>query len=64
MGFLVAFSFNAWIVVGRFLKDSGGPQKLPLTVAGCPDSLNASLEAFTSTTVSPTVTTDEYVIKS
>lgn len=59
VGFLVSFTFNVWIVVGKFLRGGGGPTKLPLSVAGCPDTLNVTLEAFTSTTISPNVTTDE-----
>ncbi|XP_050704571.1 sodium-coupled monocarboxylate transporter 1-like [Eriocheir sinensis] len=59
VGFFVSFIFNMWIAVGKFLRGGGGPTKLPLSVAGCPDTLNVTLEAFTSTTISPNVTTDE-----
>ena len=49
-GFLVSFSYNVWITVGKFLKKAGISSKLPLSVAGCELSLNDTLEALISTT--------------
>lgn len=50
VGFLVSFTYNICVVVGKFVRGGGSPTRLPLSVAGCPENLgNASLTFLTST---------------
>lgn len=50
-GFLVSFSYNMWIVIGKFIRGGGVPQKLPLSIATCEGSFNATLEDLVYTTM-------------
>lgn len=71
-GFLVSFSYNMWIVIGKFIRGGGDPQKLPLSIATCEGSFNATLEDLVYTTMdasslhsTPATTTlaiEEYVM--
>ena len=54
IGFLASYSFNSWILVGKFLNGGGAPERLPLSVDGCASSLNATLENLSFTTLAPT----------
>ncbi|KAK7027440.1 hypothetical protein SK128_009322, partial [Halocaridina rubra] len=36
-GFIIAFLFNLWLVIGQLMKDIADPEKLPLSIEGCPD---------------------------
>lgn len=52
VGFLVSFTYNICVVVGKFMRGGGSPARLPLSTDGCPENLgNASLAYFTSTLV-------------
>lgn len=53
-GLLVSFSFNVWLVVGKFLKGGGAPTRLPLSVDGCASHLNTTLEGLASSTLAST----------
>ncbi|MPC09858.1 hypothetical protein E2C01_002476 [Portunus trituberculatus] len=57
VGFLTAFCYNVTIVIGKFLRGGGSPQKLPLSTAGCPENTfhfaNTSTAAILNTTVMP-----------
>ncbi|XP_068230251.1 sodium-coupled monocarboxylate transporter 2-like [Palaemon carinicauda] len=48
IGFLVSLAFNLWLVIGKFIKGFGSPERLPLSVDGCPENLLH----LTNTTVS------------
>ncbi|KAK8388214.1 hypothetical protein O3P69_020240 [Scylla paramamosain] len=49
-GLLVSFSYNVWIVMGKFLRGGGHPQMLPLSTATCEGSFNATLEDLVHST--------------
>lgn len=55
VGFLTAFCYNVSIVVGKFQRGGGSPQKLPLSTAGCPENVlhfaNTSTAAILNTTM-------------
>ncbi|XP_064113475.1 sodium-coupled monocarboxylate transporter 1-like [Macrobrachium nipponense] len=50
VGLLASLSFNLWLVIGNFMKGLGSPEKLPLSVDGCPENLlhlaNTTLGSF------------------
>ncbi|XP_066939235.1 sodium-coupled monocarboxylate transporter 1-like [Macrobrachium rosenbergii] len=50
VGLLASLSFNLWLVIGKFMKGLGSPEKLPLSVDGCPENLlhlaNTTLGSF------------------
>ncbi|XP_042209300.1 sodium-coupled monocarboxylate transporter 1-like, partial [Homarus americanus] len=52
VGFLLAFFFNVWVVVGKFVRGGGKVPRLPLSTKGCPGNLaNATLcSLLTNTT--------------
>ncbi|KAG0713737.1 Sodium-coupled monocarboxylate transporter 2 [Chionoecetes opilio] len=53
-GLLAALTFNVWMVVGNFVTGGGSPARLPLSVAGCASSMNATLDVLASTTLDST----------
>ncbi|KAK8387001.1 hypothetical protein O3P69_017980 [Scylla paramamosain] len=57
VGFLTAFCYNVIIVIGKFHRGGGSPQKLPLSTAGCPENAlhfaNTSTAAILNTTMVP-----------
>ena len=57
VGFLTAFCYNVTIVIGKFLRGGGSPQKLPLSTVGCPENAlhlaNTTIAAILNTTVIP-----------
>lgn len=51
VGFLVSFTYNICVVVGKFVRGGGSPPRLPLSVDGCPENLgNVSLASFLTST--------------
>ncbi|KAG7170661.1 sodium-coupled monocarboxylate transporter 1-like [Homarus americanus] len=54
VGFTLAFLFNMWMVIGKFVTGSSTPKKLPLSTLGCPENL---LNVTLSTTTTPTTIT-------
>lgn len=52
VGFLSAFAYNLWIVVGKFYRGGGSPKRLPLSLEGCPENflglVNSSITNTTS----------------
>ncbi|KAG0718263.1 Sodium-coupled monocarboxylate transporter 2 [Chionoecetes opilio] len=54
IGFLAALTFNVCMVVGNFVTGGGSPARLPLSVAGCASSMNATLDVLASTTLDST----------
>ncbi|MPC19032.1 hypothetical protein E2C01_011937 [Portunus trituberculatus] len=54
VGFLVSFSYNIVVVLGKFLRGGGKPPRLPLSVDGCPENLvNATFASYLTSTSIP-----------
>ncbi|MPC41124.1 Sodium-coupled monocarboxylate transporter 2 [Portunus trituberculatus] len=72
IGFLVSLSYNMWMVIGKFIRGSGHPEKLPLSMATCGSFFNTTLvdlvhtttgsSSLYSTTVPTTLGMEEYVM--
>ncbi|XP_064089022.1 sodium-coupled monocarboxylate transporter 2-like isoform X2 [Macrobrachium nipponense] len=54
-GLAVSLTFSAWLTIGQFVKGTGSPDKLPLSVEGCPESafriFNTSVEHVLNYTI-------------
>ncbi|KAK4315266.1 hypothetical protein Pmani_013504 [Petrolisthes manimaculis] len=64
-GLLVSLTYNVCIVVGQFMKGSGQPPHLPLSVEGCSSGSNLVVDSLypfinTTTTTTTTNTTHDY----
>ncbi|KAK8397831.1 hypothetical protein O3P69_004556 [Scylla paramamosain] len=54
VGFLVSFSYNITVVLGKFIRGGGKPPRLPLSVDGCPENLvNATFASYLTSTSIP-----------
>ncbi|XP_069176452.1 sodium-coupled monocarboxylate transporter 1-like [Procambarus clarkii] len=61
VGFVTAFAYNMWLVVGKFMRGGGSPPRLPLSTSGCLEDVvmhaNTTILAFlTNTTVTHDLT--------